>query len=60
MKKNNNFFYKNVLKFLHNTKINGLVDKGVVFQIGDGIAKVIGLLTVQSGEMLNISSNNIN
>lgn len=55
----NNFFYKNVLKFLDNTKINGLLDQGIVFQIGDGIAKVLGLQTVQSGEMLNISSNNI-
>jgi proton translocating ATP synthase F1 alpha subunit len=55
----NNFFYNNILKFLTSAKINGLTDKGVVFKIGDGIAQVLGLNTVQSGEMLNISSNNI-
>jgi proton translocating ATP synthase F1 alpha subunit len=55
----NNFFYKNILKFLSGAKINGLMDKGVVFKIGDGIAQVLGLSTVQSGEMLNISANNI-
>jgi proton translocating ATP synthase F1 alpha subunit len=58
-KKKNDKFYTNILKFLSEVKINGLVDKGIVFQIGDGIAKVLGLKTVQSGEMLNIGSNNI-
>ena len=52
-------FYVNILKFLDGTKITGLTDKGIVYQIGDGIAKVIGLQNVKSGEMLNIGSNNI-
>jgi len=40
-------------KFLNKDKKDYFSDKGIVISVGDGIATVYGLNTVQSGEMVN-------
>lgn len=55
-----NEFYTGLLSFIDESKVvENFSEKGVVISIGDGIAKVFGLNSVQAGELVRFEKTDI-